>query len=179
MKAFRCVPVVLIVLGATLTGVWLLEPGQGKGYGSMWEARGALAGLEREKEELDHLALLLNHRSSTLTEITADVIAGRLGLLEAAAGFHAADAGLPSRVPLKDRFAGASDGERECRRVIGFVEEALEEEPSRRAAVVDRLEAELQAQLRQHGTVRLPESDSAQARSAPVEHSEPVPGGVH
>jgi hypothetical protein len=158
MKVFRCAALVVIVLGAAVAGVWLLDPGQGRGFGSLWEGPGALAQLQRETEDLDRLRLLLNHRSDTLTKITADVIDDRLGLLEAAAAFHAADAGLPAdqQVPLKDRFPGASDGERECRRVICFVKTALEDEPSRHAAVVERLEAELQAQLQQDGTVRLP-----------------------
>jgi hypothetical protein len=157
MKMFRCAAFVVIVLGATLAGVCLLDPGQGKGFGSTWEGPGALSGLQREKEELDHLQVLLDHRTNTLTEITAGVIDGRLGLLEAAAAFHAADAEMPSQAKARlEFFAGASEGERECRRVITFVETALEEESSRRATVVERLEAELQAQLQQDGTVRLP-----------------------
>jgi len=158
MKMFRCAAFVVIVLGATLAGVCLLEPGQGKGFGRLWEGPGALARIQREDEELDHLRVVLGHRTSILTKITADVIDSRVGLLEAAAAFNAADAEVPARarVPAQDGFPGASEGERECRRVIAFVEATLEDEPSRRATVVARLEAELQAQLQQDGTVRLP-----------------------
>jgi hypothetical protein len=158
MIVFRSVVLLVIALGAALTGVWLLDCNQGRGCESTWRAVGELARLDREREDMERVALLLNRRSDELSAITTDVIAGRVGLLEAAAAFRAADAIVPSgaRVQLAPYFAGGSDAERECRRVISFVDTALDGEPSRRAAVVAGLEAELQEHLRQEGGVRLP-----------------------
>jgi hypothetical protein len=170
MKESRGTLVFLTVLGGALTAGWLAEHGlfgPGTADESISEAVSA-------DDELDRLLLLTDQRRDTLYGITANVITGRLGLLEAAAAFRAADAGLPSRVRvrLEGAFPGASDDERECRRVIRFVETAADVEPSWRTVVVGRLEAELQACLHS-GTARLP-AVPGWDRPALVESSDPV-----
>ena len=66
-----------------------------------------------------------------------------------------------------------TQGMRECRQVLAFVEGELGAEPSRCREVVARLEAELQAHLRRYGTVRLPEINSPPAQPALVESTLP------
>src|SRR5262249_32233190 len=94
MKEVHLAPVLLIVLGGTLTPGWLAERGclgDGPGSRNLSEVLSALIQAEDEGAELDRLTLLTNQRTDALTAIVADVAAGRLGLLEAAAGFRAAE----------------------------------------------------------------------------------------
>jgi hypothetical protein len=77
-------------------------------------------------------------------EAVADLIAGRVGLLEAAARFQAAGDGA------------GGDGEVACRAVIGWAQLALSDRPERAEALAVALEDELQAHLARHGAVRLP-----------------------
>jgi hypothetical protein len=77
-------------------------------------------------------------------EAVADLIAGRVGLLEAAARFQAAGGG------------GCADGEVVCRAVIGWAQLALSERPERAEALAAALEDQLLAHLTRHGDVRLP-----------------------
>jgi hypothetical protein len=184
MSASRIAGVFLIALGGTLAATWLAERGflgLGTGSGSISDAIGALARLDGEGEELDRLNLLTNQRTDALVAISADVAAGRLGLLKAAAEFRAADEMLPSRlrVSLMDCSEGASPDERDCRRVIDFVAESLAEEPVRRDAVVARLTAELEAHLRQSSSARLEETGSGPAQRALVGSPNPVHAEMH
>jgi hypothetical protein len=80
-------------------------------------------------------------------EIIADVIAGRLPLLEATARFGAA---------LSAGGAAPEDGEGVCRSVIGWVHLALCDWPERAEALTDELERQLQSHLARHGAVCLP-----------------------
>ena len=77
-------------------------------------------------------------------QIIADLIAGRLPLLDAAARFRDAHANP------------AEDGERLCRVVIGWVYLTLSERPERAEALANRLEQELQVIVSRQGLVRLP-----------------------
>jgi hypothetical protein len=86
-------------------------------------------------------------------------LAGRLSLLEAAAHFRALDQEAPpfNWKQFREAIDGASDDERHCREVIGFVRAALEirHSPTAREEVQRR-----EAELRQHlgrGPLRLPE----------------------
>jgi hypothetical protein len=85
-------------------------------------------------------------------QVIAELINGRVPLLEATARFRAA------QCPAKEQ-AGAppvDDGEQLCRTVIGWAYLALSERPERADAFSEELEQELQAHLTRHGTVRLP-----------------------
>ena len=93
-------------------------------------------------------------------EVRDAVIAGRCPLPEAAAHF----AELNRRMPgfkwelFRQYYPGATDGERCCRHVIRHVACHLEDRPDHGAAVVRRLEAELEECLRR-GPIRLPGVD--------------------
>jgi hypothetical protein len=92
------------------------------------------------------------HRLRAKQQVIAELINGRVPLLEATARFWAA------QCPAKEQ-AGAppsDDGEQLCRTVIGWAYLALSERPERADAFSEELEQELQAHLTRHGTVRLP-----------------------
>jgi hypothetical protein len=74
--------------------------------------------------------------------VIADLIAGRLTLLEAAARFRGC-------------ATEAEDPELTARAVIGWAHLALRDRPEEADAVGDRLEAELRQHLARHGAVRL------------------------
>jgi hypothetical protein len=76
--------------------------------------------------------------------VIADLIDGRLRLLEAAARFRDVQKAAPE------------DGERLCRAVIGWVYLALSDRPERAEALASALERELQTIVSRQGAVRLP-----------------------
>jgi hypothetical protein len=88
-------------------------------------------------------------------QVVSQLIAGRLGLAEAAAAFRqatesAGHAGVALLSPLP------ADAESLCRAVIGWVHLSLSDRPEQAEAVSSRLESELQAELDRFGSVRLP-----------------------
>jgi hypothetical protein len=96
------------------------------------------------------------------------VAEGRLGLLEAAGRFRELDQHWPALEPRRAQ-PGATDEERYCRVVIATVASFLDDRPQMRAAVIERLEAELRGYL-ERGDLRLPDkslSDSGLDTSAP------------
>jgi hypothetical protein len=78
-------------------------------------------------------------------QIIAELVAGRLRLLEATARFRQAGGTEPG------------SPEEWCRTVIGWAGLALCDRPERAEAVSDHLERELQSHLARHGAVSLPE----------------------
>src|SRR5947209_19057845 len=85
-------------------------------------------------------------------QVIAELIGGRLQLLEATARFRDAQ-----RLPGRDRagaqrLAFAEDGELLCRTVIGWAHLALSDRPERAETFSEGLEQELQAHLARHGT---------------------------
>src|SRR5262245_18043624 len=76
-------------------------------------------------------------------QVIADLIGGRLRLLEASARFQALD-GL------------ARAGERVVRTVIGWASLALRDRPEQAAALTEQLERELRTHLARHGSLHLP-----------------------
>jgi hypothetical protein len=164
MNALRCAPVLLIALSILPALGWISrlarEPEQ---------LAEKIARLEREDAEIDRLLAIITRRIYTTNEeVIAEVLAGRLSLLEAAARVRAAGTELPSwaRPKLECLFPGSSDDERQCRRVIALIEGTLRDEPSRCGMVIGCLQAELREHLLRYGGVRLPEIDSPQAQPA-------------
>jgi hypothetical protein len=98
-------------------------------------------------------------RLETKQQIIADLIEGRLTLLEATARFRAVQRGSGGGSGALCRLlanAGSEDGEHLMRAVIGWVCLALSDRPERAEALSGELERELQNHLAQHGAVRLP-----------------------
>ncbi len=82
----------------------------------------------------DHQRAL--ERLRTKEAVIADLIAGRVPLLEAAARFE--------QVESRNNASQDGDGERWCRTVIGWTYLALSDQPERAAHVTEQLELELQ-----------------------------------
>jgi hypothetical protein len=91
-------------------------------------------------------------------QIIADLIEGRLTLLEATARFREAHLGSAGEGAYGRLLAtaGSEDGEHLVRAVIGWVHLALRDRPERAEALSEELEQQLQAHLATHGVVRLP-----------------------
>jgi hypothetical protein len=96
-------------------------------------------------DDIDALNRILEAKQA----LARDVADGRLRLAEAARRFHDLDAGAPhfNTEAFRRAYPGSSDEERYCREVIGYAAAAVDDEPSRAAAVRLRLEAELDDHL--------------------------------
>jgi hypothetical protein len=121
-------------------------------------------GISTEKQraaDLERTQRSLNRQRQRKQRLILALLAGRLRLLDAAAGFRALDRMTPEFAwqQFRDLYRGDSDEERHCRHVIAFAHAALIREPSRANEVRDRLDAELREHLRR-GPLRLPELDA-------------------
>jgi hypothetical protein len=111
----------------------------------------------RRAEQLQALQKVVWWGYVTKLRLTDELLARRLTLFEAAAGFRAVDRVRSRQArPVPSFFPGKTDEERLCRRVIASADERLHDRPDREA-VVARLELELQEHLRRYGAVQLPE----------------------
>jgi hypothetical protein len=121
-----------------------------------------LAHWEAEEHRASRLDKHLRAACKGVTErvqVCRDLVAGRLTLLEAAAWFGAIDAAMPPkwRLPCV-AYPDHSEGERQCRRVIEYMDALYDEEaePGPLQAVRARLTAELQKHLDAMETITLP-----------------------
>jgi hypothetical protein len=121
----------------------------------------AQAQLRRERDRtvaLDRALAKARLRAEAKMELIAELAAGRLTLLQAAACLRA----LPDAPPyfwtlMHGYWPGKSEGERLCRYLIAFTQDMLtDQQRTEAASVIARLEKELQDHLRRHGDVRLP-----------------------
>jgi hypothetical protein len=114
--------------------------------------------LRQRGEELDRNREALLRRIEAKEAVVAELVAGRLTLLQAAARFRALKGDPPGVAELFPPEWGRSEGERLCREVMVWVNGWLAERaPERAAAVAARLEAELRQHRDPSGTVRLPD----------------------
>jgi hypothetical protein len=156
--SFLCVALAVSALAAVLT----LFPGQAGSLGlDFWNVPAALDSLQQAvqlDEQLDDQIQAAGERSAAKNEVAEDVAAGRLTLLEGAARFRDLDASAAEsyRQGWRRLAQGASDDERYCRQVLGYLAAVLRDRPDGGAAVRGRLEAELQRRL-ERGELRLPE----------------------
>jgi hypothetical protein len=98
-------------------------------------------------------------KTAARVRVAHQLIAGRLSLLQAAAAFRDLDERWPRTIiPVFDYPNAASEDEIHCLRVIHYV--VTEAPPDRAAELTGRLQAELDAMLR-NGTLHLPDSDDA------------------
>jgi hypothetical protein len=125
--------------------------------GGLDEAVGRIAAEEARFADLKEVEEELSQRVEGKKQVAAEVTAGRLTLLEAAARCRDLDAtgGHFNWEGFRKGRGGNSDAERHCREVIDSVRTLLMFEPDRSRAVTERLEAELQ-DLLQAGTPELP-----------------------
>jgi hypothetical protein len=120
---------------------------------SLVEAQANLTREEERSEKLNHDHQRLVARMAAKNRVAADLAAGRLTLLEAAACFRDLP---PPPVAFHDGAKSASPEEKWCRDAIAWTEVVLAEDPARAAEVAARLEQELQDILRRDGKVCLP-----------------------
>jgi hypothetical protein len=116
------------------------------------------AGEEERSRDLEEQRVAILCRVDTRWRLGAEVAEGQLGLLEAAARFR----DLDRRWPVLERdprlaHLDQTDEMHYCRAVIAVVAIILDNRPETRAAVIERLEAELHGHL-ERGDLRFPES---------------------
>jgi hypothetical protein len=119
----------------------------GSGRQAQEEARGA---------ELEARLRALTRCKEGKVAAARDLIRGRLKLLAAAARFRDLQQSVPGYPweGFRRAYPGDSEEERLCRAVIGYVGDAVRDEPGADPNLVRRLEAELQGHLRR-GPLRL------------------------
>jgi hypothetical protein len=115
---------------------------------------GALQGSDGGREEACERAL---HRLQIKQDIVAQLVAGRVSLLEAAARFRAASQPFSDGASLGSAIRPVQESaEHICRTLIGWAYLALSEYPERAEAVTNRLETDLQEVLDRQGSISLP-----------------------
>jgi hypothetical protein len=120
-----------------------------------------LAREERRAEHLESRRYLVYDRIFARHEVCLKLEAGVLTLLQAAAIFQRYDRETVQQyLEYGPAYAGASEGERMCRKVIDFTVTTFEAEPERATAIDERLTKELESYLRRFGTIPLPENGS-------------------
>jgi hypothetical protein len=155
----RCALAVLVLLGAlaVLSGV---RPQWTAALGLEW---GDLPGLvkilvneHRREEAIMRRAEVVARRVADKSEVTIDLVAGRITLLEATARFRKVDKDTGAYVKYPtDLYPGATEEERLCRQVIAWA--GYERGGTAGDALVPRLNEELRQHLRDHhGKVELP-----------------------
>ena len=109
---------------------------------------------EQTQGEMGRRQALVVERIAAKNRVTAELIGGRLTLLEAAARFRDLN-DIPEDCPdpYRQAFSGDSDGEKLCRQVIAWVAAELR---GRSSPLVECLEAELQ-DLLGRGAIELPD----------------------
>jgi hypothetical protein len=153
---------VVVVLGGLLLlyGPAALLPGDTEGGIHRLPLLDALTLLGQERERGEQLATRLEATQRCIAakdRVVADVVGGRVGLLEAAAAFRHWHRGVPGydEELIRQFFPGQSEEESLCLAVIYYVEKALDNRPEEQAELV----ANLRSQLKRHqerGTLRLP-----------------------
>lgn len=155
----RCALTVLSLLGA-LTLLGGVRPQWASALGLEW---GDLPGLvkllveeHRRGENMSHYSTIVARRVFGKDEITKDLVAGHLTLLEATARFRKLEGETREYIcHPRGIYRGDTDEERLCRQVINWA--AQEASDSVRDELVRKLEGELREHLRDHnGRVELP-----------------------
>jgi hypothetical protein len=153
------------LLFATVAG---LVPAQSERLGELARQLGQLPEASRRIEsERERRADLDEHSEKVLARISGknaivdDLIAGRVGLFEAAASFRALNRRRPPLIEFgRDLLACRSDAERYCRQVLAWTRSRASHRPEGTTdSLVTRLEAELEDHLHRYGDVRLPPAE--------------------
>jgi hypothetical protein len=161
-RLLSCALTAVVVLLAAL-----VLTGSGTGYCGRWPwgwtaTYGAVAAEAERLKKLERELGETDAATRRRAEVVSAVIEGRCPLPEAAAHFLELNRGLSCFrwEDFRRFYPGATEGERCCRQVIRHVACHLEDEPDGGAAVVRRLEAELEEYLRR-GPVLTPGAEEA------------------
>jgi hypothetical protein len=149
----------LVLAGAACLTLPLLE----RSRRELRARAAAAAGKFARDRELVERVRLMEVRVERKRQLVDQLLAGRLTLLEAAAGFRDLNRGPPALnwSAFRHTVPGGSDEERHCNQVIQFAACEMERVDPKRA---DEVHAALTEQLHEHlrrGTLVLPGEDSA------------------
>jgi hypothetical protein len=152
--------IALVLAGGALLAAARSQPALTEGLG---RALG-LTGSEEEQEtqrraEMARRNLILIRRHAAKEKVVKAVLEGRMSLLQAARLFQDLDENpADCRNDYRSFFPGRSDGEKLCRQVLEWTQsQMVDAPPSQAAAVLERLQAELQENMdRNGGLVVLP-----------------------
>jgi hypothetical protein len=160
------------VLGLVLAGVssarshWPTQLGL-----DFWNVPSLKERMVHDRQIADQLASQdkqVMRRIAVKETIINDLVAGRIGLLEAAADFRALNAGRPAyTLVIRSFYPDMTDDERVCRNVIGYVEAGVEGDEDGRA-LIHRLTEELET-LKATGRLHLPGPPVDMDAAAPVD----------
>jgi hypothetical protein len=158
MNIFMRLTCALSAVVALLLGVAFSCHGpDGLGLGGVPDSLDRIGENRKLDEEIGERQRRVLARMRAKDAIAEDLIAGRLTLVEAAARVRDLPDGFDGWLGLlPPDEQGAGDGETLCRHVIAWARVVLADRPDKAAAVGRRLEAELAAHLKRHGTVTLP-----------------------
>jgi hypothetical protein len=152
----------LVAAGGLLLAVFSVCPDWAESAGlDLWKVPSLGDRMEAELRRGDDLEGRLDEvtrRIDAKTRVTEEVVAGRLGLLEAAARFRDLTGGSAEALRhLRGAYDGADDDERFCRAVIAWARTSVPDRtPGEPGPTAPRLEAELRDRLRRDGRVTLP-----------------------
>jgi hypothetical protein len=142
----------VLCLGALALGVVAFDPACLPTLPHRWDPdkTASLAEEFARQEELDQREDAIRHRRQTKEHVAAEVIARRRSLAEAVEQFRILNQQWPP-IPRPERIIlgrlGMSEEEWDAREVLRFVELVLADRPEEAAAVIGRLEKELQQLL--------------------------------
>ena len=149
-----------VVLGLVLAGASYSHPSWSEQLGlDFWSVpslRDTIARHQRQHAQLDAEDQVVLERIAVKQSIIGELVAGRVGLTEAAARFRALNAARPVyQSVIRHTYGGESEAECYCRNVLDFVAADLRDD-ARRGDVLRRLTGELE-RLRAAGRITLPD----------------------
>jgi hypothetical protein len=151
MSKFLRVAALLSCLGVLVLGTIALDPNGPllSSFRGCTGGRTSWAEALEEKERIARIKEASLRRRNTKKQIAEEVIAGRRSLAESMAQFHALDLEWPQFGLASDkaRAEGISEDEWDGRKVIIMIRQVLFDRPDEEAAVIARLEKELQELL--------------------------------
>ena len=152
MTRFIRVSAGILCLGVLALGVVLFDPAFPLTYPPRWDSgtRASMAEEVARNEELDQREAAIRRRREAKAHVAAEVIARRRSLAETVEQFRILNQEWPP-IPRPERIIlgrlGMSEEEWDARVVLRFVELVLADRPEEAAAVIGRLEKELQQLL--------------------------------
>jgi hypothetical protein len=154
----RLLAATVVAIGL-LVGVLSVRPAwlsaAGLDFWSLPELYARLESENRQSDELDQRCKGVFRRIESKQDVLQALNEGHLSLVEAAARFGEFNRQEPETMAyIREMYAGQSDEERLCRQVLSWVRAELSVEPDKTRATLARLEAEMEAYLKQHESAR-------------------------